>query len=173
MLSKNGVPENEDLAQFMPSAKRLAQGPVAIIECFQEIPCDPCAVSCKKGAILPFDNINALPAIDFELCDGCGLCVAACPGLAIFVIDYTYNDDEAILKIPHEFVPLPEKGEIVALLNRNGNVLGEGKIIKALRFKDKTNVVWITAPKEIAMDIRAIAPAAYEYENPLRKLSVI
>jgi len=170
MLSRDGTAEKDDLEKFMPSQERLATGAVAIIECFQEIPCDPCYTSCPKGAILPFENINDLPKIDHSRCDGCAICVAACPGLAIFVIDMTYSEDKALLKLPHEFVPLPAKGEIVTLLDRNGYVVGNGEIIRATKFKDKTSVAWVTAPKELAMNIRAIAPKAYESENPLRKL---
>lgn len=169
MLSKNGVAEKKDIQQFLPSKERLNSAPVAIIECFQKIPCDPCHTSCPKGAILPFENINDLPRIDFSLCDGCGICVAACPGIAIFVVDMTYSDDKALLKLPHEFVPLPKKGETATLLDRWGNVVCQGEVIRSTRFKDKTSVVWVLAPKSAAMDIRAIAPQAYERENPLRK----
>ena len=30
----------------------MNQGPVAIIECVQEIPCDPCVDACRQGAII-------------------------------------------------------------------------------------------------------------------------
>ncbi|MCD6594829.1 4Fe-4S binding protein [bacterium] len=169
MLGKDGVAEKSDMEQIMPSHERLEKGAVAIIECFQEIPCDPCFASCRKGAIKPFDNINDLPKIDFDLCDGCSLCVAACPGLAIFIVDYTYSDDNALLKIPHEFVPLPQKDEVVKLLNRNGEIVCDGWIVRSVKFRDKTNVLWVEVPKEYAMDIRAVAPNSYIIENPLRK----
>jgi len=170
MLWKNGVPELEEIKQITPNKQRLISGPVAIIECFQEIPCDPCYVSCSFGAILPFENINALPQIDFELCNGCGNCVASCPGIAIFVVDLSYSDNSALLKLPHEFVPLPEKGGTVSLLNRRGEIVAKGRVIRCVKFKDKTSVIWVTTPKELAMEIRAIAPKAYEIENPLREL---
>ncbi len=171
MLARDGAPEIDDVQRVMPSPERLAKGPVAIIECFQQIPCDPCHTACPRGAIKPFANINDLPQIDFDACDGCTLCVAACPGLAIFVVDYTYSDDKVLLKLPHEFVPLPEKGEIVKLLNRKGEVVAEGKVVRAVRFRDKTNVVWVECPRELGMEVRAIAPPVYEENNPLREIA--
>ena len=30
---------------------RIRKGPVAVIECYEEIPCDPCRTSCPKKAI--------------------------------------------------------------------------------------------------------------------------
>ena len=171
MLPRDGVPERDDIERVAPPPERLQMGPVAVIECFQEIPCDPCHASCPKGAIKPFENINNLPQIDFNLCDGCSLCVAACPGLAIFVVDYTYSDERALLKLPHEFVPLPQKEEMVKLLNRKGEIVASGKVIKSVRFKDKTSIVWVECPKDLAMDVRAIAPPAYEENNQLRELA--
>lgn len=57
---------------------------VAIIECPQEIPCNPCVAACKTGAITKA-SLNACPRIDPEKCVGCKLCVAACSGQAIFL----------------------------------------------------------------------------------------
>ena len=171
MLAKDGAAKKSDIEKIIPSRERLEKGAVAIIECFQEIPCDPCYASCPKNAIKPFDNINDLPKIDFDLCDGCSLCVASCPGLAIFIVDYTYSEDRALLKIPHEFVPLPQKDEMVKLLNRKGEIVCDGRVVRVVKFRDKTNVVWVEVPKEQAMDVRAIAPNSYIMDNPLRKLS--
>jgi ferredoxin len=73
-LRSCGVISNEELIQFgvLPSDERLAAGPVAIIECIEEIPCNPCEAICHKGAIsIGFPIIN-LPKIDRNLCEGCG-----------------------------------------------------------------------------------------------------
>jgi hypothetical protein len=45
----------------IPDARRRAMGPVVVIECFEEIPCDPCHDACNQGAIETFDDINGLP----------------------------------------------------------------------------------------------------------------
>jgi Fe-S-cluster-containing hydrogenase component 2 len=156
MLENTGVPTSEDLAKVSPSKERLLQGPVAIIECFQRIPCDPCYAACKRGAIKEFKDVNDLPEIDFELCNGCGLCLSKCPGLAIFVLDQTYSEKEALVKIPYEFLPVPEKGELVDALDRQGETVGEARVVDVLKFKDKTCVISIAVPKELSMDVRHI-----------------
>lgn len=156
MLEQTGLPSPQDLAKVSPSKERLLRGPVAIIECFQRIPCDPCYAACKRGAIKQFGDMNDLPDIDFELCNGCGVCVSKCPGLAIFVVDQTYSEKEALVKIPYEFLPLPEKGEVVDALSREGETVSKARVADVLKFKDKTCVISIVVPKELSMDIRNI-----------------
>ena len=145
------IPINDIIA---PSEERLKKGPCCIIECPQEIPCDPCVVSCSSSAISK-KNIIAIPEIDFNKCTGCGICVSVCPGLAIFVVDMTYSEFEATIKIPYEFF-LPGKNEIVDALDRTGNIICEGKIISAIKTKDKTGIVTVAVKKEFAMNVRNI-----------------
>jgi len=156
MLERAGIPTDDDLEKVIPDKKRLAQGPVVIIECFQRIPCDPCAISCKPGAIKPFKDINDLPQVDFDKCTGCGICISSCPGLAIFVIDMNYSDEKSLIKLPHEMLPLPEKGEDVYALDRAGSILGKVKVIKVLKIKNKTNIISIEVPKSMAMKVRSV-----------------
>jgi Fe-S-cluster-containing hydrogenase component 2 len=156
MLERTGIPTDDDLEKIIPDKKRLAKGPVVIIECFQRIPCDPCAISCKLGAIKPFKDINDLPMVDFDKCTGCGICISSCPGLAIFVIDMNYSDEKSLIKLPHEMLPLPEKGEDVYALDRAGSVLGKVKVIKVLKIKNKTNIISLEVPKSMAMKVRSI-----------------
>ena len=70
----------------MPDEERMNSGAVAIIECPEHIPCNPCQEACSRGAIQLFEKITDLPVIDFERCNGCGNCIAVCPGLAIYVL---------------------------------------------------------------------------------------
>ena len=69
-------------------------------------------------AIKEFEDINDLPELYDEKCGGCGMCLAKCPGLAIYVVDATYSDTHAMMKIPYELLPLPEEGEMVMGLMR-------------------------------------------------------
>ena len=64
----NGYLTLEDICQ--PTEDRFAKGSVAVIECVQEIPCNPCSDSCPKGAITMKTSINDVPDIDFECCNG-------------------------------------------------------------------------------------------------------
>jgi len=160
-LYSTGVPTAEQLASVAPSAEELARGPVLMIECFQKIPCDPCHTSCPTGAVLPFDELNDLPRTDPSKCTGCGLCVVACPGLAITILDLTKGEaDEAVVRIPWEYLPVPENGDEVVLTNRSAEVIGKGSCLKARRFKDSTWLLDLLVPKELAMEARGISLSA-------------
>ncbi|HHY94753.1 MAG TPA: FAD-dependent oxidoreductase, partial [Firmicutes bacterium] len=79
-----GAPSPEELAGCpgVPPAEALARGPVAVIECLQEIPRNPCEAVCPTGAIRIGEYITDLPHLLPERCRGCGNCVPACPGQA-------------------------------------------------------------------------------------------
>ena len=158
MLIKDGIPTAEDLAQVIPSPERLAKGPVAIAECFQSIACNPCTKACPQGAITMEPDINATPKIDPDKCVGCRLCVAKCPGLAIFVVDMTHGPDTALVTLPYEFLPVPEKGQSVTGLSRSGEALGTFRVANVVS-GGKTNLTWMVTlevPKALAMDVRNI-----------------
>lgn len=156
MLERTGIPTEENMKTVYPDKERLIQGPVVIVECFQKIPCDPCAISCKFGAIKPFKDINDLPQVNFSKCTGCGICISACPGLAIFVLDENYSDKQSLVKLPYEMLPLPRKGEEVYALDREGNVICSAKVVQVLKVKNRTNVISITVPKNLSMEVRNI-----------------
>jgi len=158
MLNKTGVPTAENLKTVSPDEERMSKGPVAVIECFQEIPCNPCTEACKQGAILPMKDINDLPVMEFDKCNGCGVCISRCPGLAIFIVDKSYSETEAIVRIPYEYVPVPKAGDQVTGLNRAGQPLGTFTVKKVQSggTKNKTYTVWLVVPKELAMEVRGI-----------------
>ncbi len=158
MLEKTGVPMIEDIDRVFPSKERLEKGPVAVIECFQNIPCNPCYTACNRGGILEFDDINDLPKMDREKCNGCGLCISKCPGLSIMVIDATYSDKSVLMKIPYEFSPLPQEGQVVRALDREGKYVCDAKVIKVLNSKalDKTPIISFAFPKEYIKVVRNI-----------------
>jgi len=146
---KTGILSKKDLK--LPSKKQLEKG-VAIIECVQEIPCNPCVDSCPVNAI-SMKDINAPPITDYDTCIGCGKCVGVCPGLAIFLIKIKEN--KALITLQYEFFPIPEVETKVNALNREGYVVGKA-IVKKVVKKGKTMVVTIEASADLAMDIRNI-----------------
>ena len=146
---KNGILSIKDIK--LPTEKQLKKG-VVIIECVQEIPCDPCVTICPVNSI-SMEDINDIPKIDFEKCTGCKRCVSICPGLAIFVVKV--EDDKALITLPYEFLPIPQVGDNVKALDRSGKKRGNAKVIK-VSISKKTTVVTIEVKKELAMEIRNI-----------------
>jgi Fe-S-cluster-containing hydrogenase component 2 len=146
---KTGILSMKELQ--VPSKKQLEKG-VAILECVQEIPCNPCVDSCPVHAI-SMKNINALPVNDFEKCIGCTKCVGVCPGLAIFVVKV--KDDKAWVTLPYEFIPGPKVGDIVQALDRTGTLRNKA-LVKKIAKHGKTMVVTIEVESGYAMDIRNI-----------------
>jgi Fe-S-cluster-containing hydrogenase component 2 len=131
---------------------------LVVIECPQRIPCNPCHTSCPTGAVVPFADINDVPRIDYEKCTGCGMCVAKCPGLACFVVDLTAGGpNEALMKLPYEMLPRPEKGQTVDCLDREGKTVAQSKVENVTEpWKDSTLVVHVLVPKDLVDVIRAV-----------------
>ena len=82
MLIQTGIPDKEAIEAVTPDETRFLKGAVAIAECFQKIPCNPCTKACVKKAIHIEPDINETPEIDFDVCNGCGACQAACLSLS-------------------------------------------------------------------------------------------
>lgn len=159
-LIDTGYLEYEELKsiQKLPGNERYSKGPVAVIECVQEIPCNPCEAACLKGAIKIGEPIINLPTVDFDKCVGCGICVAKCSGMAIFIVDKFYSETTAAVTFPYEYYPIPKVGSFVKGVNRKGEVVCGGKIVKAMnpKFYDHTCVVTLEIPQEFADEVRSI-----------------
>jgi Fe-S-cluster-containing hydrogenase component 2 len=141
-----------------PSEKRFMKGPVAVIECIQEIPCNPCEAACNLNAISVGDPITNLPKLDEKKCIGCGRCLTKCPGLAIFIVDKTYAWGLATVSFPHEYYPLPQKGKKIQAVNRKGQAVCEGEVIRVNTAKSNegTSVVTIAVPIEYSDEVRGM-----------------
>lgn len=149
-----------------PSEERMAKGPVAIAECVQEIPCNPCEAACPFGAIKIGEPIINLPCIEEDTCTGCGACIAQCSGLAIFVVNKAYGDGKGTVSFPYEYYPLPEKGDKVQAVDRSGKAVCEGEIVKVMNpaSYDRTPVVTVAVPVEYTEEVRSIKRPQKEYE---------
>jgi len=147
MLDKTGVATKELVLSRFFDEKILAR-PKAILECYEDIPCNPCSTSCPFDAIHIGEDINQQPKLDPEKCTGCGICVTSCPGLAIIVAQIKF--DQAIFKIPFEFNPKPNVGDLVDGINRSGEKICDAKIIKVTTTKknDKTSLIEVSVPIE-------------------------
>ena len=160
-LRSNGVLSEEELMELpgVPSLDVIKKGqPVVVIECAERIPCNPCEAYCPQGVIKVGDDINNLPSLDGAKCTGCGLCIAACPGLAIFVVNGAYTESDALISIPYEFLPLPRVGEQVEALDREGRKTCLAKVVQVRDNEkfDGTPVISFTVPKEKCMEVRHI-----------------
>ena len=156
----DGYPSIEEInkATGWPDEERFARGPVAVIECVQKIPCNPCEAACPAHAITVGSPITNTPVLDREKCIGCGLCVSACSGLAIFIVDKTYSETQGTVSFPFEYLPLPEKGDEVNALNRAGEFVCRGTVIRVMNppGNDHTPVVTIAIPKEYTDTVRTM-----------------
>ena len=135
MIEKTGVPTKAMIDSVFPE-KIVLKKPKAVIECYKEIPCNPCSTSCPFDAIFIPEDINVRPEIDYDRCTGCGICVYNCPGLAITVRHLV--DGRTILKIPYEFSPLPKKGMLTNVFNREGVKITEG-VITSVQMSNRQN----------------------------------
>ncbi|GBR75678.1 glutamate synthase (NADPH/NADH) small chain [Candidatus Termititenax persephonae] len=133
-----------------------AEGLHPIIECTQNIPCNPCRDACPKQCITvgaTAGQITALPIFDAQKgCTGCGLCVAACSGQAIFLVD----EEAGEITLPYEFLPLPQKGEQGLALGRSGQEICAAEVVdvKTAKVFDQTNLLTIRVPVQYARQAR-------------------
>ncbi len=151
-----GVIKSGDLVSSVPSKERFKKGPVAIIECPQEIPCDACVAACP-GKFIFMEKIVTPPEIEMDKCTGCGLCAVKCPGLAIFIVDMRNSPEgKAWVSIPYEFLLVPEIGDVVKTLDREGKCLGPAKVVKVVQLGKewKTTIVTIEVDENLAMEAR-------------------
>ncbi|WP_322509901.1 FAD-dependent oxidoreductase [Anaerolinea sp.] len=140
----------------------IPDGVMPIIHCTQEIPCNPCSTLCTKGLIfIPQEDIRSVPVFmgDSHSCSFCLRCVSGCPGLAITVVDYRADPQHPRIAIPYEFnQELLKKGDKVILMSTEGEELGTSNVqnIVSLKDNDRTLVVLVQAPREIAPKVAGI-----------------
>lgn len=155
-LLRRGFISDEEVGRF-PGFSHKRAGVHPVMECTQNIPCNPCQDACPNGCIKIGSKITSLPAVvPGASCIGCGMCVASCSGQAIFLVDEDCGDGSATVTIPYEFLPLPQKGERGSALGRDGMKVCDAEVvgIRSAMAYDKTNLLTIRVPKEYAMRAR-------------------
>jgi len=138
----------------------IKSGVYPILNCVQEIPCNPCSTICPKNSIVIEGSIMNPPKY-VGGCIGCEMCVAICPGLAISLVDFRKGDP--IVTIPFEFDDIIKEGDKVEVTDRLGNVLGKGEVV-GFRFVDKiknipvrTKLVKLRVSHDIAEKVSGIS----------------
>lgn len=154
-LLKKGYVADEEIERFPGVTHKVGIHPV--MECTQNIPCNPCQDVCPKHCIRIGEDITALPQVEEDgTCIGCGLCVASCSGQAIFLVDENVENGMAEVTIPYEFLPYPEEGEKGSGLGRDGKKLCVAEIVQVKKAKafDHTALVTMRVPGDMAMRVR-------------------
>lgn len=154
-LLKHGFVADDEIERFPGVTHKMGIHPV--MECTQNIPCNPCQDACPKGCISIGSNITSLPiVVEGSECINCGMCVASCSGQAIFLVNEDCGDGTATVTIPYEFLPLPDQGEKGIALGRDGKKVCDAEIVsvKSSKAYDKTNLLTMKVPKEYAMKAR-------------------
>lgn len=154
-LKTSGAPSLDELraAGMLPSAEEYKKHGCVCIECVEEIPCNPCETSCPRHALTVGSPITNLPVLDRDKCVLCGLCVAACPGLAITI--KSIKGDKAAISFPWEYLPLPAVGQEVEMVNRLGEAVCAGRVTAAVSpaRNNRTAVVTAEFPGEYIDDV--------------------
>ncbi len=163
-LLTRGYVTEEELEKFT-SLNSHREGIHPVIECTQNIPCNPCQEACKFGCISVGEKITNLPGvIAGSKCTGCGMCVANCPGQAIFLVNEDEGDGFATITLPYEFLPTPKTGEKGKALSRDGKAVCDAEIVSVRTNKtfDHTMLLTMKVPKEYAAKARFYKPGMEE-----------
>jgi len=157
---QRGYYKREELEEFrvLPPEAITSQKRVALIECVEEIPCNPCAVVCRLDGIEK-ESLCSPPIVDWEKCTGCTLCVAVCPGLSIYL--QSIKDGKGYVTMPYELLPAPKVGMKVKLMDRSGAVVGEGNIVMpTYQAKGDAYPRWVVTVEmddpDLSYEVRAI-----------------
>ena len=154
-LLEKGFVADDEIERYPGVTHKKGIHPV--IECTQNIPCNPCQDACPKKCIEVGEKITTLPHINEDNpCVNCGMCVASCPGQAIFLIDEDCGDGTAEITLPYEFLPVPEKGAVGKALSRKGEPICDATVVNLRTAKafDQTTLLTMKVPKVYAMKAR-------------------
>lgn len=159
----HGYLAESELSDF--PALDTSGGEHIVIECTQNIPCDPCQSACPQGCIIVGDNITLLPKLSKEKkCTGCGLCVGVCSGQAIFLVNDSYADGYGTVGLPYEFLPYPKAGTIGKALDRSGREICDATVVevRANKVMDKTAMLVMKVPLAQIGSARFFQPIGLE-----------
>jgi sarcosine oxidase, subunit alpha len=157
----------EVTAEVVPEGENI----FPVLHCSQEIPCNPCTSVCPQEAIYIDEhdirkNPNYIARQLGRECTGCEKCVTVCPGLAITLVDKRNQQGRALVTVPYEFGKgAVNKGDWVTVVDTQGSILRDVEVVRvrSAKITDRTVLVKVEAPEEIAVRIAGIrvqGPAA-------------
>jgi ferredoxin len=156
-LKTMGAPSFEELERvgMLPSEADMAGRGCVCVECVEEIPCNPCETSCPQGALVVGYPITKLPVVDRSKCTLCGLCIPACPGLAIMI--KSVEGETAKIRFPWEYLPLPVPGDEAEMVDRLGETVCCGKILSVNSAARNNRTAVVTAAFPAAFVKRVVS----------------
>ncbi|MEW6552959.1 MAG: 4Fe-4S binding protein [Actinomycetota bacterium] len=145
-----------------------AKGAVAVLVCREQIPCNPCEEACRRGAIVVGEDICTPPRYDPSRCDGCGRCVAICPGMAVVLLDRSPGGGRARVTLPYEMRDAVEAGGEAWALDAEGVPLGKGRIVRTAKAsrKDAAMLVTLEVPEEWSLKVKGLRVRVMSLEAP-------
>ncbi len=136
-----------------------AQRWVASIECVEDIACNLCEKVCPESAIRfskKSRRDEGEPILVEADCTACGACLSACPsGVPVMLMEKEGNS-VASLTLPWRGVRPWEMGETAQLVNRRGDLLGNGRVTAVVPGENETQLVQVSVASHLLWDARAL-----------------
>lgn len=148
-------PEYQALVDEFPGYPKKTSGKVLpVMDCLEPIACRVCEKQCPVQAIAIDRSLTAPKFLIEDACTGCGICVKACPSEAITMID------DQLPKEVHAIFPwylrrTPEPGVRVQILNRKGDVLGQGRVADVF-LDGEPPLVRVEIPEHLMWDAKGV-----------------
>ncbi len=134
-----------------------------VLHCHEEIPCNPCASVCPQGLIrIDPEDIRRRPQYvptGGNACLGCERCVVVCPGLAITLVDFRRDQQNATVTVPFELgAEAVREGDRVTAVDVAGEDLGPVAVtgVRASPRNDRTVLVKLLVPRRVATCVAGI-----------------
>ncbi len=138
---------------------------VASIECLEAVECSLCQVACPEAAI---DIVREKGRfLDEDRCTACGKCLEVCPSRTPVLVHEPEGNSRARLTLTHRGRLGFRENELAVLLNREGGVLGSGKVISSRVVSESQggvgavleHQVLVEVPSHLAWEARGLARA--------------
>lgn len=157
---QRGYNTREELEErgVFPPEEILKSKRVAVIECIEDIPCNPCVEACRFDGIHK-ESFTKPGVVDWEKCNGCAACLLACPGLSVFLLEI--KNGKGYVTLPYELMPDPAVGDKAELMNRAGEIVAQGKIVApTYKAPGQATPRWVVTVEmddpDLVYDVRAI-----------------